>query len=398
MIQEHFEDSTVISGIGRSQSGRRLGRTAMDLTLESIRLAVSDAGLSMSDIDGISTFPGFMAEPPGFSGPGLRYVQDALRLKVNWYNGAEETPSQMGSLINAAMAISAGLVSHVLCYRTVLESTTQGEQRRNAMMTGFQSGRVSDFQQWHTPFGAPSAINWVALWASRHFHEFGTTREQLAQIALNARKNAARNPEAIFKSELTLADYLDSRMISSPLCLYDCDIPADGSTAFVLSRADRTDELSSTCIRIDAIGCASHTRPSWDQIDGTTGGSMYEAAKMMWNRTDLKQSDVDVAEIYDGFSYLTLAWLEALGFCERGEGGSFIEDGHRIALDGELPLATGGGQLSAGRLHGYTHIYEACLQLRGLGGQRQVDPTPKVALVSNGGGPSTASMLLHVDE
>jgi acetyl-CoA acetyltransferase len=119
-----------------------------------------------------------------------------------------------------------------------------------------------------------------------------------------------------------------------------------------------------------------------------------DAAAMLWSRTDLKPRDVDIAELYDGFSFLTIVWLEALGFCPKGEGGRFIEGGKRIALDGELPLNTNGGQLSAGRLHGYGFLHEACIQLRGEAGARQVARQPQVAAVGVGGGPLGGCVLL----
>jgi acetyl-CoA acetyltransferase len=122
--------------------------------------------------------------------------------------------------------------------------------------------------------------------------------------------------------------------------------------------------------------------------------ALRDAATMMWTRTDLKPSDVDVAELYDGFSFITLAWLEALGFCGHGEGGPFIDGGSRIALDGEIPLNTHGGQLSAGRLHGYGFLHEACVQLWGRGDARQVPNDPEVAVVGAGGGPLGACLLL----
>jgi acetyl-CoA acetyltransferase len=122
--------------------------------------------------------------------------------------------------------------------------------------------------------------------------------------------------------------------------------------------------------------------------------SARDAAASMWARTDLGPGDVDVAELYDGFSILTMVWLEELGFCGKGESGSFVEGGQRIALDGEIPLNTSGGQLSAGRLHGFGFLHEACLQLRGEGGDRQVPGNPEVAVVANGGGPIAGTMLL----
>ena len=147
-------------------------------------------------------------------------------------------------------------------------------------------------------------------------------------------------------------------------------------------------------VKIEAIGCGLRGRPSWDQFDDLTTMAARDAAAMLWSRTDLKPRDVDIAELYDGFSFLTIVWLEALGFCPKGEGGRFIAGGKRIALDGELPLNTNGGQLSAGRLHGYGFLHEACTQLRSAAGDRQVPGSPEVAVVGVGGGPLGGCVLL----
>jgi acetyl-CoA acetyltransferase len=190
-------------------------------------------------------------------------------------------------------------------------------------------------------------------------------REQLAQIPLTCRAHAGLNPRAVYRTPLTMADYLSARMISWPLCLYDCDVPVDASTAFVVSAAETAPDLRSRPVYVDAVGTAMHTRYSWDQQERLDRMTATTVAEHLWGRSSLRPADVDVAELYDGFSILTLAWIEALGFCQVGEGGAFIEGGKRIALDGELPLNTSGGQLSAGRLHGFGHVHEAVMQLRG---------------------------------
>jgi acetyl-CoA acetyltransferase len=183
-------------------------------------------------------------------------------------------------------------------------------------------------------------------------------------------------------------------MISTPLCLYDCDVPVDGSTALIVSRRELADDLRRPPVNVEAVGTALSGRPSWDQFDDLTSMAARDAASMMWSRTDLGPADVDVAELYDGFSFLALVWLEALGFCPKGEGGPFVEGGTRIALEGPLPLNTQGGQLSGGRLHGFGFLHEACVQLWGEGGGRQVADDPQVAVASAGGGPLASSMLL----
>ena len=393
-----FERQSVISGIGQSAVGRRLYRTGIDLTIEASLAAIADAGLTVGDIDGIATYPGGGMGTAGFAGPGTPEVQEALRLEVNWHTGGVEGAAQLAAVVNAVMAVGAGLARHVLVYRTVTESTAQGTGGRQGIGTGGGGGTghggIGGVFQWSIPFRAYSAANWLAINAQRHFHEFGTTREQLGMIPINARRNAALNPKAIYRDPMTLEDYLGARMITTPFGLYDCDVPVDGSTALIVSRAEHSREVDHPVARVEAVGTALRGRPSWDQFDDMTTMAARDAAAHLWSRTDLKPTDVDVAELYDGFSFLTMTWLEALGFCGKGEGGPFVEGGTRIALDGELPLNTNGGQLSAGRLHGFGFIHEACVQLRGEGGERQVQGTVDVAVVGNGGGPIAGAMLL----
>jgi len=399
-----FERRAVISGIGQSAVGKRLGRTGLDLTIDAALAAVADAGLTLADVDGIATYPGAAGGAgPGFSGPGTPEVQDALRLQVSWHSGGIEGAAQLAAIVNGVLAVGAGLARHVLVYRTVTESTEQGAGGRRGIGIGGGSGgggsgsggvpRMGGAMQWSIPFRAYSAANWLAMNAHRHFHEYGTTAEQLAMIAITARRNAARNPKAVYRDPITLDDYFASRMVTSPFRLYDCDAPVDGSTAVIVSAADHAAAVDHPVARVEAVGTALRGRPSWDQFDDLTTMAARDAGAHLWSRTDLKPADVDVAELYDGFSFLAMAWLEALGFCGRGESGPFVEGGARIALDGELPLNTHGGQLSAGRLHGFGFVHEACLQLRGEAGDRQV-PGAEVAAVANGGGPIAGAMLL----
>jgi len=396
-VTNRGERGAVISGVGQSQIGRRIYRDPLDLTIEGTFAALEYAGLTVADIDGISTYPGALNTPPGFSGVGVTELQEALHLELNWFSGGMESPGQFGSVINAIAAVATGLCRHVVCFRTVWEASAQGDQGRASVTMGAGGGgsyRADGFMQWTLPFGAPSAANWIGMMAQRHFHEFGTTREQLAQIALNARRNAQVNPKAIYRDPMTMDDYMDVRMVSEPLCLYDCDVPADGSTVVIVSAAETAGDLRRPPVKIEAVGSALHGRNSWDQFDDLTTMAARDAAAMMWERSDLTPADVDLVEAYDGFSFITLCWLEALGFCGRGEGGAFIEGGQRIARDGELPLNTQGGQLSAGRLHGYGFLHEACTQLWGEAGERQVGGDPEVAVAAAGGGPLAASLVL----
>lgn len=398
--QIKLERRAAVTGVGQSSVGRRLGQDPLALTADACLGAIEDAGLTRADIDGLSTYPGgSIPGAPGFSGAGISEVQDMLRLELDWFCGGPELPGQLGAVINACAAVATGLARHVLCFRTVWESTAQGGGRRAGI--GVSEGgtfRASGFMQWTLPYGAASAAVWIAMMARRHFHEFGTTREQMAQIALNARRNAALNPAAIYRDPMTLDDYLSARMISDPFCLYDCDVPVDGSTAIVVSAIDAARDCAKPPLRIDAVGSALRGRPSWDQFDDLTTMALRDAGAMLWERTDLKPADVEVAELYDGFSFITMAWLEALGFCGKGESGAFIEGGEAIGLRGALPLNTSGGQLSAGRLHGFGLLHEACIQLWGEGGDRQVPARPRIAVAAAGGGPLGSCLLLCADD
>ena len=397
MSPEPLERNAAITGIGQSDIGRRLGRSELDLTLEACLNAIADAGLTRDDIDGLATYPGGGIGTGGFAGPSSPEVQDALRLKLNWHDGGSEGPAQIRSLIAACFAVACGAAKHVLVYRTVAEGTAQGEGGRQGIGGSGSGGsvpRFSGFLQWSLPFGAVSAVNWIALVGQRRVHEFGLTREQLGQVAINGRRNAGLNPKAIYRQPMTMEDYLAARMISTPLCLFDCDAPCDGATAVIVSHADYAPDAPHPACHVNAVGTALRGRPSWDQFDDMTTMAARDAAASMWERTDLRPGDVDVAQLYDGFSMLTMVWLEALGFCGRGESGPFVEGGARIALDGQLPLNTAGGQLSGGRLHGFGLLHEACVQLRGEGGDRQVPGRPEVAAVANGGGPIAGTILL----
>jgi acetyl-CoA acetyltransferase len=337
-----------------------------------------------------------MPQHRGFTGGGAYDVIDAMRLEVNWYDGGLETSGQLGSVMKACMAVGTGLANHVLCFRSVAEGSAQGAGGRASLGPGGTGGTtyVGESQQWSLPFGSAGAPIWVALYAQAHMHRYGTTPEQLAQIALTARHNAGLNPKAIYREPMSLDDYFNSRMITTPLRLFDCDVPCDGATAVIVSRRERAEDLAQPPVYVEAMGSAMHDRPSWDQLKDLTRTVGADAAAQMWGRTSLTPADVDIAQLYDGFSYLALLWLEALGLCEVGESGAFVEGGGRIALDGILPVNTAGGQLSAGRLHGYGFLHEACVQLRGQGGERQVAGGPQVAAVGVGGGNTCGCLLL----
>ncbi|WP_373096276.1 thiolase family protein [Zhongshania sp.] len=384
------EKHAYITGIGQSQVGVRLTRDPLLLTLDAVKEALDEAGLSIEQIDGVSTYPGRAAAMLGFSPVGADELVDALGIKANWYAGGGEITSQLGAVVAAEAAVRAGHARHVICFRTVYEAAAMSRPDEYPMP---RRERVDSYSQWFAPFNAISAATWTAQYAMRHVKRYGMTREQLAQIALTGRANAALNPRALVREPLTMDEYMSARMISSPLCLFDCDRYTDASTVLIVSAGDAIDEVRCTPVRI-AASAGRVERLSWDQAEWM---ACYATGKDLWQRTDYKPSDVDTAQLYDGFSFQAVAWLEGLGFCGIGEGGAFIEGGKRIALDGELPLNTFGGQIGAGRLHGFGFAHESVVQLRGKGGARQIGGEPKLAVCTSGGGPLATALLLALD-
>ena len=380
------EKQVCITGVGQSPVGRPSAKSALQLTLDACLEAISDAGLAPSDIDGLTTYPGPSQEGGGFSPVGATETMLALGLQPIWIGASTEGHAHMGAIISAIQSIASGLCRHVLVFRTVAQASARAKVHHAGVMGGGPERGLParGGSAWTVPFNAFSPANIYALYAQAYFQKYGATPEQLGAVAVNSRRMAALNPNAIYRTPITIQDYLSSRMISSPLRMYDCDTHIDGSTAILLSHRDVARDLARAPIEIEAMGMSlGGLGLGFHRGDFTTMPS-DRAGAMLWSRTDLKPSDVDVAQIYDGFSILTWLWLESLGFCERGEAAAFVEGGVRIGLDGELPMNTSGGQLSAGRFHGYGHTYEACLQLWGRAGERQVR-NARVCAVSNGG-------------
>jgi acetyl-CoA acetyltransferase/uncharacterized OB-fold protein len=388
---ERFEDRVAITGIGMSKIGRRLLRTGASLAADACRAAIADAGLTLADIDGLSTYPGPPAGPA--SEGGVNAVVEALGIRPTWHSGGPETSGQTGSVVNAMLAVATGLCRHVLCFRTVTEATHTHRLRTGAQLAAAPARLQDEMMTWRVPFGAWSAANWIAMAASQYQHRFGLERETLGWIALNARANAALNEHAVYREPLTMQEYLNARMVTTPFGLYDCDVPCDGSIAVIVSRRDAALDCRHRAVHVAAVGTGISERQSWDQGTITHEPNVFGPASHLWTRTDLTPADVDVAELYDGFTFNCLTWLEALGFCPVGEAAAFLDGGQRIALNGELPLNTHGGQLSAGRTHGYGFLHEAVVQLRGTAGIRQVSDA-EIAVVASGGGTPGGCLLL----
>ena len=393
----YFEKDAIISGLGISRIGRRTGIPGLELTMEAVRAAIGDAGLTATT----STASRHWATP--------RLPKCWRRLvstrgpddRVRHRRGAHPGDVGLSRRIRAAVATRPGL-SDGRDARRVDEPASQRRRCSKALASPPVEPRVPGTRRKLKPFEdidelvaahSYSAANWLAMHCRRHMELYGTTKEQLGWLAINSRRNAGLNPRAAFREPMTMDDYLAARPVSSPFGLFDCDVPVDGSIALVVSQP--TTPPTALIPRWQWRRSGVHTARE---------GGFTATTSRRWHRSRLPQrcgrapiwdqSDVDVAELYDGFTFLTIAWLEALGFCADGEGGPFVDGATRIALDGELPLNTYGGQLSAGRMHGYWLLHEACLQLRGKAGDRQLTRRPQVAVAAAGGGPIAGCMVL----
>lgn len=370
----------VISGTGISQIGRRTGIAAADLTAQAATAAIADAGLTAADIDGIIT----LGDTPAAEAAALLGIAGS-----GDFGAALGAAGLLTPVAQAAATVGQGRARHILVYRTVQMMGGTADKPKKGQTVPPAMADVGYLLAAH----AYSAANWLAMHCRRHMDLYGTTKEQLGWVAINARRNAARNPLAVYRNPITMDDYLNARPVSTPFGLLDCDVPVDGSIAVVISAAQYRGDAPNGAVTIESTGGSSGAggwfgRPDYPQMAAT------DAAADMWSKTTLKPGDVDLVELYDGFSFLTLAWLEALGFCGPGESGPYVDGGRRIANDGELPLNTYGGQLSAGRMHGYWVLHEACQQLRGHAGPTALAKRPEVAVVSAGGGPIAGCVLL----
>ncbi len=394
-MTRYAEKSTCISGIGQSEINKVPGAYPFELAVRACQAAIDDAGLGREDIDGVSCWP---ATDSGVGqGSGAASIPDmvaSLGLSVRWHSSSDMA-AQLSPIMNAVSAIAAGYCNHVLCWRALGERTVGSYASAAAERGGSPQLRPAGFMEYMLPYWAMSAAIWCGVHASTHMHRYGVTREQMSAVPITQRSNAGLNDKAIYREPLALDTYMNARMVSTPFTIFDCDVPCDGATAVVVSRLDSVADLRRDPIIIEAIGAGTGDRlDTWLCRSDYPRMAMHDAAENMWARTDLKPRDVDTAHLYDGFTYLTLFWLEALGFCAQGESGRFVEGGERISLSGELPLNTNGGQLSEGRMHGFGHLHEACLQLRGIAGARQVRDA-KVSVVGNGGGSLGGAVLLR---
>jgi acetyl-CoA acetyltransferase len=358
-----LKDKVAVTGIGETAYVRSpgSGKTPIALQLEAALNAIADAGLSPRDIDGLIPFAiGPMVAEDFITNFGIRDLNFSALTPLG---GA----SAVAAVQCAAVAISAGLCKHVLISLGRNGYSGTRITSRIAQMPQFRV--VGEFE---VPIGAIAPAQFYAPMARRHMELFGTTSRQLGEIAVTMRRHALLNDNAVMKEPMTIEDHQNSRMISDPLRMFDCSLESDGAACVILSAADIAKDLSKPPVYIMGVGEGHPESPSAVSMrtELLTLGTA-KAARKAFAMAGVKPTDVDVAEIYDCFTYIVLRQLEELGFCAKGEGGAFVEGGN-IALDGRLPVNTHGGLLSQAHVGGMNHIVELTRQLRGEGGRAQV--------------------------
>jgi acetyl-CoA acetyltransferase len=369
-----------IAGVGASRQGKLPGETPISLATEAFSAALADAGIAKHEVDGLLTMPGTTSP----EGP-KHYLRlgEHLGLDPQWTGSLSMGGATAGVLVQtAALAIEAGMASVVAC--VFGDTARTGGSRFNAAAGGTDSWGI-----WGM-FG--NAAN-SALGAQRHMALYGTTSEQLGWVAVNGRRNAALNPAAVMREPITIADHQASRMIVEPLHLLDCCIISDGAVALIVTSPERARAMAKPPVLIRGMG-QGHTlqnleRPEWWYLP-----HQADCISRAYRMAGVAPSDIDVAQLYDNFTIAVLFWLEHAGFCDPGESGPFVEGGSRIAIDGQLPVNTAGGNLSESYMQGWLHIAEAVRQLRGEAGPRQVN-SPELCLVTGRGMTlNTASCLI----
>ncbi|EJL67587.1 thiolase [Variovorax sp. 2RAF20] len=362
-----------ILGTGLAGLGHAGGRTEQEIIAQAASQAVAGSQLRMSDIDGIVTSsltsPWWVMRMAEYLGIRPRFSDSTM------FGGS----SFIADLRIAAMAIEAGECENVLvCYGSTprsIPSSSQQNQMRAAL----------DPQPYEHPYKPFNPVSSYALAAARHMHEFGTTRRQLAEVAVAARQWAQRNPDAFARGPLSIDDVLGAKMISDPLTVRDCCLVTDGAGAFVVSSSERAKSLHANPIYV--LGCGhAHWHRQISCMEDLTVTPALESGRLAYAQAGLSPKDIDVLECYDAFTINPILFLEDLGFCKKGEGGAFVEGG-RVAPGGSFPMNTNGGGLSCTHpgMYSIFLVIEAVAQLRREAGDRQVIDA-EVAMVHGNGG------------
>jgi acetyl-CoA acetyltransferase len=371
-------DSAAVTGVGMTPLSRIPDRNEVQLGVDACRMAAEDAGLDPALIDGINI------QVHHFPPPETLAIAQGLGMRqIAWLQ--DGGPLGIGGVGAATEVIESGRASAVVVCKIM---NTVAPVNTPAIDPG--TGEVDGDQQWEVPYGLGYTMQRTGLFARRYMTQYNISEEQLGTLAVVERENAVRTPYAFQKKLITLEDYLNSRWIAEPVRLLDCDLPVNGAFAFLVVRGDIAKSLRQPPVWVVGWGeepgnsFTSDNVPTPVHLLPLPGKELVPAAQILYRDTGMRPSDMDMAFPYDGFSFFVPVWMEHLGLLPRGEAGAFIGDGSRIRPDGELPINTHGGNLSAGRAHAHHHVIEAVEQLRGTAGPRQVKKPVNFAVLAAG--------------
>jgi acetyl-CoA acetyltransferase len=366
--------TVAIVGIGRTAYSKNSGRTTTAMAVEASRKAVADAGLAVTDVEGMLSYQTNDSCQPTEVAYGMGL--DSLKWGSSALAGGNLVADQIAT---AAAVLEAGLVKTVIVYRSL--------NGRSGYRLGSVQGpvEIAGQFQYDAPSGYIVPPQWFAMWARRHQAVYGSTCEDLGQIAIQQRAHAVDNEHAMMRTPITMDDYLASRWINEPFRLFDCTTEVDGAVAILLAKEDLAVDCAQPPVWL--VGSANH--------HGTAGWTAWPkleekySAKVgpeLWAKTGLTPADMDVACMYDCFTYTVMATMEGFGFCEPGTVGEYFAKGH-ATYGGDVVVNPHGGLLSEGYIHGLNHHFEAAMQIRGQAANRQVE-NAQLALVTAGGGPA----------
>jgi len=381
-----IKDKTAIVGIGQTEFSKKLEGSEVELASEAILNALDDAGIKLSEVDGLASYTQeatsevVLSRNMGF-GDITYFGQVAY--------GGGGGPGVVG---HAAMAVATGQCNVAVAWRS-RKRASGGARRPWSKGAGVQEDFAVNYTR---PFGVIRPVDEIAMLTQRYMHEYGATREHLCNIAMAVRKHANNNPLAMMRDKkMSRDDYMNARWISRPLCLFDNCLETDGALAAVIVRADRAKDCKNKPAYIHAFAQGFHKQHQVMQnffCDDPLKGPAWVVARKLYELSDIKAKDIDVAQIYDAFTPLILLSLEGYGFCKRGEAPAFTENGN-LEVGGKLPINTSGGGLSEAYVHGFNLITEAVKQLRGTSPNQVKDA--ENCLVTAGEGVPTGAMILR---
>jgi len=359
---------TAVTGLGWTEYSKSSGRSVLSLAVEACEKAINDSGIDISRVDGILCYGLNDSVHPEAVATALGLHR--LGYFANYFGGGGVSAGSVGT---AAMVVGAGMADNVLVFRA-LNGRSQQRIGGTAMEESF--AHATGGSQFTFPFGWLSPAQHIAMCARRHMLKYGTTSEDFGQVAVAFRNNAVLNERAMMRKPMTIEDHQNSRMIADPFRLLDICLETDGACAVLVSNADEARSLKQRPVYILGFNQGGGPRPGYalDTFYATEElADLYgqHVAPKMWSLAGVGPKDMDLACIYDCFTFSVISQLEGFGFCDAGEGGQFVRDG-RIGLEGELPLNPNGGLLSEGYIHGLNGIVELVSQLRGQSGIRQI--------------------------